>query len=70
MALEYINTHSIGDVGEAVAVSEFTKAGLAVSIPLTANLPYDLLVDYKGKIYKVQVKTTEKINDKNCTLIL
>ena len=60
----YDNSHVIiGSIGEAVAIAKFTQAGFKVSIPFTYNLPYDLIVDYNGHLYKIQIKTTEKINN-------
>lgn len=53
----------IGDIGETVALAEFTKSGYTVSVPFGQNSPYDLLVDIDGIIYKVQCKTTEKVHD-------
>lgn len=58
-----MNTVSIGDIGEAMAIADFTKAGFVVSAPLSNNARYDLIVDNGQKIYRVQVKTTESIKD-------
>ena len=58
-----LNTVSIGDIGESVGIAEFVKAGFAVSKPLTNNARYDLIVDIKNKLYKVQVKSTQSIVD-------
>jgi len=49
-------THA-GDVGELEALVAFTRAGFDVSKPLTSNTKYDLIADYDGKLFKVQVKT-------------
>ena len=59
-----LNTVSIGDVGESIAIAEFVKAGFAVTKPLTNNARYDLIVDIKNKLYKVQVKSTQSIVDR------
>ena len=48
-----MNTVSIGDIGEAMAIADFTKAGFGVSKPLSNNLRYDLIVDFNGNLYKV-----------------
>lgn len=58
-----LSTVSIGDIGESVAITSFVKKGCAVSKPLTNNARYDLIVDINNKLYKVQVKTTQNIND-------
>lgn len=58
-----LNTVTIGDIGESVAVMKFTKAGCAVSKPLTNNVRYDLIVEIDGKLYRTQVKTTQNVKD-------
>lgn len=61
--MDYINTHMIGDIGEGYALAKFTEHNIKVSIPFSMNLPYDYIIDVDGKLYKIQVKTTEKIID-------
>ncbi len=58
-----LNTVSIGDIGESVAIMKFTYAQCNVSKPLTNNAKYDLIIDIKNKLYRVQVKTTQLIKD-------
>lgn len=58
----YQNSSKIGNIGEAVAISEFIKLGFNVSIPFGDNCPYDLIVDYYGKLLKIQCKTCERIH--------
>lgn len=48
-----------GDLGEAIAISYFTKRGWKVSIPFS-GCRYDLIVDDGSKLYLVQVKTCFK----------
>lgn len=57
----YNNSSTIGNIGEAVAISEFTKRKIPVLIPFGQNTPYDLVIQYKNRFYKVQCKTTEKV---------
>jgi len=52
------NTRKQGDVGLGSAISYFCRMGYVVSIPLTDNQDYDLIVDINGVLKKVQVKTT------------
>lgn len=61
----YENSSRIGSIGEAVALTEFTKRGYNVLIPFSENCPYDLVVDKNGKLIKIQCKTTEHIKN-NC----
>ena len=60
---EKMNTVSAGDIGEAMAIADFTKAGFGISKPLSNNLRYDLIVDINNILYRVQVKTTSVIKD-------
>lgn len=57
-----MNTKQQGDVGVAMAIAYYTKAGYGVSTPLTDNLRYDLIVDngtyLRTCLQRVQVKTT------------
>lgn len=49
-------TQEKGDIGLAHAISDFTEMGYYVSIPITESAQYDLIVDNKAKLCKVQVK--------------
>lgn len=53
------NSKTQGDIGLGAAIAYFTKIG-TVSIPLTDSQDYDLIVDIKGSLKKVQVKTTNQ----------
>lgn len=54
-----------GDITEVAVMNAFTQAGADVSVPLSDNLPYDLIVDYNG-LHRVQVKTaSERSDNKN-----
>jgi len=44
-------------MGLGVAISYFTAEGYTVAIPLTDSQDYDLIVDIKNRLRKVQVKT-------------
>ena len=50
-----------GDLGEARAVYEFVRLGYVVSKPMQVHVPYDLIVDKEGVLYRVQVKTSGRI---------
>lgn len=49
-------TQRKGDIAVSQAVATFTSLGADVSIPLTESAPYDLIVDYKNTLYRLQVK--------------
>jgi len=50
------NTKKQGDVG--LALAWFAEHGHTVCIPLTDSQDYDLVVDFDGKLSRVQVRTT------------
>ena len=54
---EHTNSRKQGDAGLGAAISWFTSAGLTVSIPLTDSQSYDLVVDWKKQLHRVQVRT-------------
>ena len=58
-----MTTKEQGIIGQAKVLSEFESLGVNVSIPFGDNLPYDLIIDVKGKLYKVQVKTSSQTKD-------
>ena len=51
-----MNSKSKGNMGEAIALSEFTKRGIQVSVPFGDNARYDLIAEFNGKLNKIQVK--------------
>ena len=53
------NSKTKGELGEKIAMTELAKYGLDIAIPLSDNLPIDLIVmNKKGKLFKVQVKSS------------
>lgn len=53
-----MNSSVQGNNGIGRAIAYFTSCGDVVSVPLTDTQEYDLIIDRKGVIFKVQVKTT------------
>jgi hypothetical protein len=53
-----MNTKQQGDVGVAMAIAYFTNQGYVVSVPLTDNAKYDLIVESNGVYKTVQCKST------------
>lgn len=49
-----------GSLGEIAVQKEFIKLGIEVYSPITDNTSYDMLVNNKGKILKVEVKSTSR----------
>ena len=52
------NPKKQGDIGEAMAIYQLTKAGYTVSIPICDSAKYDLIVELGGVMLRVQVKTS------------
>lgn len=57
------NTKQLGLLGELKAQFDFIEQGFDVSIPQGDYCAYDFLACKNGKIYKIQVKSCEKIKD-------
>lgn len=56
------NTNLKGNVGLGQCIAYLTKLGYIISLPLNDSQSYDLIFD-DGVLYKVQVKTTNKIRN-------
>lgn len=57
------NTKKLGSLGELKAQYDFIKAGFDVSIPIGDYCAYDLIIIKNEKVFKIQVKSCEKIKD-------
>lgn len=51
-----MHTIDKGEVARYLAAAHLMKLGFIVSVPLTENSSYDLIVDDKGKLLRTQVK--------------
>lgn len=51
-----MHTVDKGEVARYMVVSHLIKKEMIVSVPLTENSSYDLIVDHQGKLYRTQVK--------------
>ncbi len=49
-----------GNIGLAKAIYDLQIIGYRVSVPLTENQDYDLIVDKNNKLERVQVRTTQQ----------
>lgn len=61
--LNVMNTKFIGNVGEAKTLSKFVELGIPVYIPFGDNEKSDLIAEFKGKLNKIQCKTSLSIKD-------
>ena len=57
-----VNTKSIGEISEAVAIAEFLKAGFPVLLPFGDNRRYDMVVEVGGHFLRVQCKTARPVH--------
>jgi hypothetical protein len=55
--MENISDLQIGKAGEYLVCSELIMMGF-IAYPSEQGLPYDVVMDYNGKLLKLQVKTT------------
>ena len=55
-----MNGKNIGDIGEAVVLTEFLKYGIEVFLPYGENTKIDMIAKFNNKLNKIQVKTTSK----------
>ena len=57
-------TKRIGSIEEQAIITELLQyQDIIVSKPVTDNEPYDIVMDYKGILYRVQIKTTEYVKN-------
>ena len=50
------NTKEVGNLTELQCITGLYELGCDISIPFGNSQKYDLIMDYKGKLYKIQVK--------------
>jgi len=51
-----VDNQGQGALGESLAITAFVRAGFQVSIPILRAAPYDLIVEWGGALWRVQVK--------------
>lgn len=57
-----MNSKRIGNIGEAAALMKFVEIGIPVYLPFGDNEKADLIVELKGQLLKIQVKSSETYN--------
>ena len=55
-----MTTKRIGNIGEAKTLAKFVELGIPVYIPFGDNEKVDLIAEFKGKLNKLQIKTSIK----------
>lgn len=58
MLIEIKNNKQLGEIGERITIGELSKYGIDIMLPMSDNLPFDFIIYYNNKFYKVQVKTS------------
>ncbi len=58
-----MNTKNIGLISESKFVLEAVKLGFNVLAPIGDNCPYDFIVEFKKKFYRIQCKTLYEKED-------
>lgn len=69
MILININTKTIGDINEAICMTELLKRNISISIPWGDNQSYDMIMDYQNKLYKIQCKTSRCVIENETFMI-
>ena len=57
------NTKAVGNLTELQCITGLYELGCDISIPFGNSQKYDLIMDYQGKLYKVQVKHAKEHED-------
>lgn len=60
-----INSRIIGEMTELKCQLFCLEKGFIVSKPIVDNARYDMILDYNGKIYKIQIKTSRWMSDEH-----
>ena len=58
-----INTKILGNTTEMECMLECMKLGIQVSIPFGEDSRYDFILDYAGKLYRIQSKHCSEVLD-------
>lgn len=64
-----MNSKTIGNITEAIILSEFIKYNITVLQPFGDNERYDLVIEVNSKFYRIQCKTA-KLNENKGTIKL
>jgi hypothetical protein len=59
------NSKKQGDAGLGQAIAYFAMQGYDIAIPLTDSADWDMIVEFGGKLHKVQVKTSTQLSSRN-----
>lgn len=54
------NYKSLGEIGEQAVIGKLARLGIDVALPMSDNLPFDLIVIGAERLFKVQVKSSSQ----------
>lgn len=60
-----MDTRIVGELTELKCQLYCLEQGYTVSKPIVDNARYDLLLDYNGKIYRIQIKTARWMSEEH-----
>lgn len=58
-----MDTTLLGNIGESRVLYELVKHGIQCYLPYGDGSTVDLIADFHGQLNKIQIKTTEKLNN-------
>ena len=64
-----LDSKILGNTTEMECMLECMKLGIQVSIPFGEDSRYDFILDYKGKLYRIQSKHCSEILDSNNQIV-
>ena len=65
-----MQSKQLGNIGESKVLWKFVSLGIPVYIPFGDNEKADLVAEFGGKLNKIQVKSSEKIEDEKFVISL
>ena len=60
-----MDTKLKADIAESAVITELLRRGLKVLQPVGDRLPYDIAVDFNGKLIRLQIKSAWLVRSKN-----
>jgi hypothetical protein len=61
----WMGTKLVGDIAEQSVILEALKQGFNPSKPIGDRLSYDLILDFNGALFRIQIKSAYYVKDKN-----
>lgn len=58
-----METKRLGNIGEAKTLAKFVELGIPVYMPFGENESADLIVDFNGKLNRIQCKTSSEVKN-------